>query len=255
MRYHLKSALFLGTLLGVALATGVGGNRSAGAAQPIKFQPSGLRITVLQRSVRTVSAVALNAIASEPTPDLSLGRLSVDTPAESAALTPAEETSAADEAADAGLSPEAQMTLTGLGPIQIGMTPTEAARASGVALDPVASGHTAGCRYLAPRTLSDSVGLMVVSGKIIRIDVWGRDPITTLSGVGIGATEDEVRATYPNQIEETPRLDGTGKYLTYFPDENTDSLYRLVFEVDESGKVVQFRTGQFPAVGWSEGCD
>jgi hypothetical protein len=251
MRYQLRSALFLGTLLGVTLATGVGGNRSAGAAQPIKFQPSGLRVTVLQRSVRTMSAVALNAIASESTPDLSLGRLSMGPEA----TTPAEETTAAEDAAETGLSPNAQMTLTGLGPIQIGMLPVEAARVAGVPLDTLGEGGATGCRYLAPRTLSDSVGLMVVSGKIIRIDVWGTDSIKTLSGVGIGSTEAEVRATYPDQIEETPRLDGTGKYLTYFPDENTDSLYRLVFEVDESGKVVQFRTGQFPAVGWSEGCD
>lgn len=254
MRYQSKSALRLvllgGTLLGVTLAASLGGGSFAGAAQPTKFQSSGLSTTLLQRSVRLLSAAALNAIASEPAPDLSLGRLFVDADV----ISPAEETNAAIEAAETQLGPNAQMTLTGLGPIQIGMSPREAAKAAGVLLVPLGDGDATDCRYFAPRTLADDVGLMVVSDTIIRIDVWGTDAITTLSGVSIGATEAEVRATYPNQIEESPRADGTGKYLTYFPSENADGLYRLVFEVDESGRVVRFRTGQFPAVGWSEGC-
>ena len=69
-----------------------------------------------------------------------------------------------------------------------------------------------------------------------------------------GSTEAELAALYPGQIEAVLKAETGGKYLTYRPNEDGRNLYRIVFETDAEGTVVQYRTGQFPAVTWLEGC-
>jgi hypothetical protein len=148
-----------------------------------------------------------------------------------------------------------KISITGLGPIQVGMTIPEASTATQVEFALVPESSTPACEYYKPaQDIIKGLGLMVVDGKIIRIDIRADSPTTTLSGIGIGATQADIEQKYPNQVEATPHLYTQGKYLTLTPSESEQSLYRLVFETDAEGKVTQFRTGQFPAVTWTEGC-
>lgn len=148
----------------------------------------------------------------------------------------------------------AEVKLTGVGPIRIGMTLEETTDALGLPVVPLGSNSNGDCAYYQPDTLSQALGLMVVDNRVIRVDVWPGSSLSTLSGVKIGSTEAELKALYPDQIEEAPNPYTQGKFLTFVPNDPELALYRLVFETDPQGKVVQFRTGQFPAVTWPDGC-
>ena len=149
---------------------------------------------------------------------------------------------------------EAEVKLTGVGPIRIGMTLEEATDALGLPVVPLGSNPSGECAYYQPDTLSQTLGFMVVDNRVIRVDIWPGSSLATVSGVAIGTTESELKALYPGQIEEAANPYTQGKFLTFVPNDPELGLYRLVFETDGQGKVVQFRTGQFPAVTWPDGC-
>ncbi len=156
------------------------------------------------------------------------------------------------------------VSVGGLGPIRLGMTIQEAANAAQVSFVLAPLAQSAVCKYYLPenydvergkRTMPiDGIGLMVVNDQVIRIDIWPGSPVKTRSGLGIGSTIEDVKTAYDQQIEVTPRPFMKGNYLMLTPEAAGSNLYSLVFETDKDGKVTQFRTGQFPAVTWSEGC-
>ncbi|MEO1591274.1 MAG: hypothetical protein AAFU71_08285 [Cyanobacteria bacterium J06632_22] len=147
---------------------------------------------------------------------------------------------------------KATVSVAGLGPIQLGMTIAEASQATGVEFAIAPGDRAQVCQYYLPTNGIDGLGLMAIEGRIIRIDIWPGSPIQTVSGARIGTTEAQLEALYPGQIEVLLRADG--KYLTYTSNEDGRNLYRIVFETSPEGRVTQYRTGQFPAVTWLEGC-
>ncbi|MEL6383445.1 MAG: hypothetical protein AAFQ89_13525 [Cyanobacteria bacterium J06626_18] len=148
----------------------------------------------------------------------------------------------------------AEITLFGAGPLRIGMTLEEATNALGIPLTPLGSNLSGECAYYQPDTSAQTLGLMVVDNSLIRLDIWPGSTLPTVSGAKIGSSETEIMELYPEQIEVAPNPYTKGKFLTLVPNDPQLSLYRLVFETDENGKVVQYRTGQFPAVTWPDGC-
>jgi hypothetical protein len=149
---------------------------------------------------------------------------------------------------------DAEVRLTGIGPIQIGMTLEEATDALGLPLVPIGSNLGGDCAYYQPDSVSQALGFMVVDNRVIRIDVWPGSSLATVSGAKIGSTTEDLAALYPGQIEALPNPYTKGEFLTLTPQDPELSLFRLVFETDAEGKVVQYRAGQFPAVTWPDGC-
>jgi hypothetical protein len=149
---------------------------------------------------------------------------------------------------------DAEVRLTGIGPLTIGMTLEEATDALGMPVVPLGRNPSGECAYYQPDTLAQALGLMVVDNRVIRVDVWPGSSLKTVSGAAIGTTEAELKELYPGQIEVVPNPYTQGKFLTFMPSDPEFALYRLVFETDAQGKVVQYRTGQFPAVTWPDGC-
>lgn len=153
------------------------------------------------------------------------------------------------------LDAEDGLSITGIGPITVGMTVAEAEEAAGVAFGPVpgadAEPEGAACRHLAVPGDEPLVLAMVVDGVVSRIDVTDGSPVETLSGVGIGATAQAVRDTYGERIVEEPNpSDGTGTQLRYVADQPTHSL---IFEIGD-GVVTAFRSGFTEQLGDPEGC-
>ncbi|NEP61851.1 MAG: hypothetical protein F6K31_33685 [Symploca sp. SIO2G7] len=156
------------------------------------------------------------------------------------------------------------VTVGGLGPIRLGMSIQEAANAAQVSFVAAPLTQSEECKYYLPegydkqnavRTVAiDGIGLMVVNDQIIRIDIWPDSPVKTRSELGIGATIEQLKTAYEGQLETTPHPYTDGNYLTLTPDASGSNLYSLVFETDKNGIVSQFRTGQLPAVTWTEGC-
>ena len=158
----------------------------------------------------------------------------------------------ADRSQDLALL-SARVTTVGLGPIDVGMTLEEAAQA-GITLEALDNESRGECRYYQVKDLIEPLGFMVVHGRIIRIDIWPGSSIETLSGIKIGSHEKAVSELFQDRIKAAPNPNTQGKLLTFTPSDPAEALHRIVFETDVEGTIVQYRTGQFPAVTWQGGC-
>lgn len=155
--------------------------------------------------------------------------------------------------AQAALTPNSKVVITGIGDVRVGMTVAEAARAAGTEL---VSGEdrNAVCHYVTPKSGVKGMGFMVIRGKIARVDVWDNRQITTLRGAKIGDSEARIKALYPKQIQVSQHAyRREGHYLTFVPKDKSDRNYRVVFETD-GRKVTSFHAGKLPEVEYVEGC-
>jgi len=151
-----------------------------------------------------------------------------------------------DSVSDVALSEE------GIGPIQIGMNMEDAVNMGLLNDNPTRKPQ---CDWVYPAVgagIPDGVNVMVVNGKIARIDV-DTGTVTTEDGARIGDTEDKIKTIYGDEVKVEPHkyIDG-GHYMTVLGD-STSAGKALVFETD--GKhVTSFRGGRLPEVKWVEGC-
>lgn len=148
---------------------------------------------------------------------------------------------------------EASLTLTSLGPLEIGMTIEEAEDSSGKQFS--VGFDNGSCAYATPINGPRGISMMYLDGRLARIDV-DEGNTTTLSGIGIGSSEAEVYATYPGRIrsEPHPYEESSGwNYLIYTPQDTSDQAYSMIFETDGQ-HVLGFRAGQRDAVSFIEGC-
>lgn len=107
------------------------------------------------------------------------------------------------------------------------------------------------CGYATPSSL-DGVSFMVVDGEIARVDVTEPTVATLQGDIRVGATEELVRKTYGDQLEEEENIyDSEGTVLTFVPEDPADT--RLVFETD-GYRVTSMRAGRLPEVEYVEGC-
>ena len=145
--------------------------------------------------------------------------------------------------------------LEGMGVVKIGMTIEEAQQEANVTFKQENSGgEEYGCFYFSTEEI-DKVSMMVTDNVIARIDI-NNPLVKTTEGVGIGDTETLIREIYGNNnIEEYPHeyiIDG--KYVIFIPSENLAQDYGIIFNINSDEKVISFRSGKFPEVGYVEGC-
>jgi hypothetical protein len=153
---------------------------------------------------------------------------------------------ARDTVSDLALSEE------GLGQLQIGMTLAEAVNMGLVNERP---DMKSACDFVFPAVgagIPFGVNVMVVKGKIARIDV-DTGTVTTEDGVKIGDTEDRVKSVYGDELQVQPHkyIEG-GHYMTVKGD-SASAGKAIVFETDGK-RVTMFRAGRIPEVQWVEGC-
>jgi hypothetical protein len=108
------------------------------------------------------------------------------------------------------------------------------------------------CAYVTPEDGSAALRIMVVDGRVARVEVHDRT-VATATGARVGDSEARVESLYAGRVKVTPHKYTDGHYLTVMPATPADSQFRLVFETD-SGRVTTFRAGLLPMVGWVEGC-
>jgi hypothetical protein len=140
----------------------------------------------------------------------------------------------------------------GIGPIQIGMNLSDAVNMGLLNDNP---NRREQCDWVYPAVgsgIPDGVNVMVVNGKIARIDV-DTGTVTTEDGGKIGDSEDRIKSIYGDDLTIEPHkyIEG-GHYMTVAGD-SASAGKALVFETD--GKhVTAFRAGRLPEVKWVEGC-
>jgi len=153
---------------------------------------------------------------------------------------------ARDSVSDLALSEE------GLGQIQIGMNLTDAVNMGLLNENPTMNTQ---CDFVFPAVgagIPDGVSVMVVKGKIARIDV-DTGSVTTEDGAKIGDTEDHIKSIYGDEVKVEPhKYIESGHYMTVAGD-SASAGKALVFETDGK-RVTMFRGGRLPEVKWVEGC-
>jgi hypothetical protein len=160
------------------------------------------------------------------------------------------DTSAADAALAADSAARWTVTVSGIGPIRVGMTLEDLRRIAGNFPSPK---PTAECTYVHPASTPGGVSIMLARGKVARIDVDSAG-VRTDAGVGVGDSTSRVNAAYPGRVDAAPhKYVPDGQYLTARPSSPADSALRIVFEV-EKGRVTRFRSGRRPEVEWVERC-
>ena len=138
------------------------------------------------------------------------------------------------------------------GDVRFGMPVTDALRALG---DSTTRVPTTGCTYWRPRPAAapHGVSFMIEDGIVVRSDV-DSGGARTAEGVGIGSTEDAIRAAYGQHLTvqlHKYQWEAGWRYFIYLPPQ--DSSNAIVFETD--GKTVQnYRVGRRPQVQYVERC-
>lgn len=190
--------------------------------------------------VAMAAAVAAGCRDGRPNPTAS--------PSSTATTVTTATTSTAPAVAGSGLVLE----LRGLGPVRVGMTVEDAARALGRSLQPVTA-PTDECTFYAPASGFDGLSFLVADGTVARVDVTA-GPTATAEGMAIGQSEAEANRRYGNRLRESPHDFALGgHYLTLVPADPADTGFRLVAETD-GVKVTSMRAGRLPEVGLTEGC-
>ena len=146
------------------------------------------------------------------------------------------------------------VTEFGIGPLRAGMTIPEAAMIVGGSFAAPAGGAQT-CGYAVWREAPSGVLVMLDEGLVARVDVTRDSRVATSRGARIGDTEARIKELYKGRVAVTPHEYTDGHYLTVTPPPGSgeDRNYRLVFETDGS-RVLRYRGGKLPQVGWVESC-
>jgi hypothetical protein len=144
------------------------------------------------------------------------------------------------------------LTEDGLGQIQVGMSLDDAVSLGLLSENPTMN---AKCDYVFPAVgagIPEGVSVMVVRGKIARIDV-DTGSVTTEEGAKIGDTEDRIKSIYGEDLQIQPHKYITGGHYLIVPGDSASAGKAIVFETDGQ-HVTMFRGGRQPEVQWVEGC-
>ena len=156
----------------------------------------------------------------------------------------------AHAATRSNLNVSMRLSFVGLGPARIGMSEAQIRRTVGGPFQREGDNEE-GCYYLTPQ--ANGLGFMILESRLARIDVFEGE-WRTVSGAGIGSTEEQVRRLYGRGLHIEPHhYNDEGKYLIVLPAAGPYRGYQLLFETD--GKVVTtFRAETVEAVTLVEGC-
>jgi hypothetical protein len=148
------------------------------------------------------------------------------------------------------------LRFDGAGPLRMGMTVDEARAALGGDFQPDGQAvgtvdGPEGCQYARSGRLPGGMKVMLEGARVVRVQV-DSGAIATVEGARIGDPEARIQQTYPGRVEVQPHKYTEGHYLVVRPADG-DTTRLLVFETDGS-RVLRFRAGQRPQVGYVEGC-
>jgi hypothetical protein len=140
--------------------------------------------------------------------------------------------------------------FSGLGPIRAGLTAEDAqALADWPAV--ARKAHAEPCWIMPFKGGKSDFSLMIVDGKVARIEVKGESTLTTLSGAHVGMSEDALKSLYGPRLESQPhKYDANGRVFVL---KSSAGDHGLRFETS-AGKVTVMHAGPFEHLNYVEGC-
>jgi hypothetical protein len=146
-----------------------------------------------------------------------------------------------------------KLTPAGWGPVRIGMNRDQVTKALNDALEGDAFDNEGSCIELFPESekLHGSY-FMFLDGKLSRISITDPSKIVTPRGIGIGASQEDVRKAYGTalQAEENHYVAAPAEYLTFWVKPKASGVR---FETDAQGKVSIIHAGN-DSIELIEGC-
>lgn len=155
-----------------------------------------------------------------------------------------------DAATGPTLGRNSSLSTVGLDTVTFGLTVNQAERASGhemIACEPVTD-----CYRVTPDGAPTGISFVVDNGTIERVDIVGDSPITTLSGAGIGSTDEELDELFGDRLERVD-LGGGRTDVVFVPADENDQEFRVAFTTVD-GVVESLRSGRVPLVLDLEAC-
>lgn len=146
-----------------------------------------------------------------------------------------------------------KLTPAGWGPVRIGMTREQVAKALNTELAGDAFDNEGSCIELFPAGEElKGTYFMFLDGKLSRISVVEAGKITTPRGIHVGSTADEVRTAYGKKLQAEPHqyLDLPAEYLTFWLKPEKSGVR---FETDAARKVQTIHAGN-DSIQLIEGC-
>jgi hypothetical protein len=146
---------------------------------------------------------------------------------------------------------EWRATMSGIGPIRVGMGEAALARALGTRLPETQDAEEDECRQVEAGPNWPGTSVMLVNGRVARIDVSERG-LFTLSGAAVGDTQASVLKRYSGRIMVSTHAEGVddSKFLTMF---SSDRRLGIRFETDGE-RVTSYYVGDARAVQFPDGC-
>jgi hypothetical protein len=148
-------------------------------------------------------------------------------------------------------STEWRATMSGIGPIRVGMSAAALEHALGTRLPETQDQDEDACRSVEAGTDWPGTSVMLVHGRVERIDVSTRG-IFTLSGAAVGDTQASVLKRYGRRLSVSTSAEGVddSKYLTML---SSDHRLGIRFETDGE-RVTGYYVGNAGAVMDADGC-
>lgn len=140
--------------------------------------------------------------------------------------------------------------FAGLGPIRAGLTADQVLALAdwpGIAR----TAHAESCWVMPFKGGESDFSLLILDGRVARVEIRGGSTLTTLSGAHVGMTEDALKSLYGARLESQPhKYDQAGRVFTL---KSGDGAHGLRFETS-SGKVTIMHAGPWEHLNYVEGC-
>jgi hypothetical protein len=142
----------------------------------------------------------------------------------------------------------------GLGPVRIGMTVAQAAKALSMPSLPKADPEfDETCWEFQAGGRHPGVFGMIANGKLVRISINAPSVLASNRGVGIGAAESDVLKAYGGRLKIEPHA-YEGKPAHYLTSRTPDRRYAIKYSTGETRRVEAIDAGLSEPVGYIEGC-
>lgn len=145
-----------------------------------------------------------------------------------------------------------RLTPQGYGPVRIGMSRPQAQAALGATLEGEPIDDADQCIEMTARRGHRGIFFMFERGRLARVSAAEGSSARTQRGIGIGATEAQVRAAYPRGLrsERHEYQDAPARYFTYW---TRPARSGMRFETDGGRRVRVIHAGN-SSIQYVEGC-